>query len=161
MSWRVSKHELEKIYFPSHEVRCVESTETQFLSDESRETLFGSLFKVSPQSNRMGFRLKGGRLTLRSPLELVSSAVDFGTVQLLPDGQLIVLMADHQTTGGYPRIASVIRADLSKLSQVNAHEEIRFKLISLHDAEHAWLQREELLAELKLSCLSNIKKTIS
>lgn len=50
--------------------------------------------------------------------DLISSAVDAGTIQLLPDGNLIVLMADHQTTGGYPRIASVIKADLPKLSQV-------------------------------------------
>ena len=58
--------------------------------------------------------------------ELISSPVSFGTVQLLPDGQLIILMADHQTTGGYPRVGHVITAHLSQLAQMRPGEKINF-----------------------------------
>ena len=88
---------------------------------------------------------------------MVSSPVDFGTIQLLPDGNLIILMADHQTTGGYPRIASVIKSDLPTLAQMNPNDKIKFRLISFEEAESEWLAREKLLAELKQVCLEQYK----
>ncbi len=83
----------------------------------------------------MGFRLNGEPLYLLDKIELVSSAVNFGTVQLLPDGQLIVLMADHQTSGGYPRIANIVSADLPILAQLNPNESVNFEIISRSEAE--------------------------
>ena len=83
----------------------------------------------------MGFRLDGETLKLKAPTELLSSAVNFGTIQLLPDGQLIVLMADHQTSGGYPRIANVIEYDLPLLAQIGANDKVAFKLIDIRTAE--------------------------
>jgi len=158
LAWGVSKNELDKIYFLPNEIRITSSIETDLLSPESKENFLSSAFRVTPQSNRMGYRLEGEKLFLNQPVELVSSAVDFGTVQLLPDGNLIILMADHQTTGGYPRIASVIKSDLPKLAQMNPNDKINFKLIPLHEAESELLKRENSLAELKQACITQYKK---
>ncbi|MCU0237873.1 MAG: biotin-dependent carboxyltransferase family protein, partial [Pyrinomonadaceae bacterium] len=89
--------------FPT--VRVIASAEFDNLTALSEQTLLTKSFVVSTDSNRMGYRLQGESLYLLDEISLVSSAVNFGTIQLLPDGQLIILMADHQTTGGYPRIA--------------------------------------------------------
>jgi antagonist of KipI len=100
----------------------------------------------------MGYRLQGEALLLKTPMELISSPVGFGTIQLLPNGQLIVLMADHQTTGGYPRIASVITADLPRLAQLPVNTAIKFKLITLSKAEEILLSVHQTINEIKKGC---------
>jgi antagonist of KipI len=104
----------------------------------------------------MGFRLAGEPLYLLEEVRLVSSAVDFGTIQLLPDGQLIILMADHQTTGGYPRLAHIAEIDLPLVAQLNANDKIYFKLISTPQAEDLILEREKNLNLLKTAVKLNI-----
>jgi len=157
LSFEISKNELDKIYFPENKIRIMTSAENDFLSLESRERLLSSFFRITNHSNRMGYRLEGEKLFLNQPLELVSSPVDFGTIQLLPDGNLIILMADHQTTGGYPRIASVINSDLPKLAQMSPNEEINFQLISFEDAERELRARSKLLTEIKQGCFTHYK----
>ena len=98
----------------------------------------------------MGFRLSGAPLYLLHDKEIVSSAVNFGTIQLLPDGQMIILMADHQTSGGYPRIANVISMDLPLLAQLGANDKVAFHLISLEEAENLAMQFENDLNLLKI-----------
>ena len=98
----------------------------------------------------MGFRLTGDTLHLLNDAEMLSSAVEFGTVQLLPNGQLIVLMADHQTTGGYPKIGHVIQKDLPRLGQMSVGDSIRFELISLVEAENLYYQFERDLSFLRM-----------
>ena len=83
----------------------------------------------------MGFRLRGESLILNNSTELLSSAVNFGTIQVLPDGQLIILMADHQTSGGYPRIAHVIEHDLPLVAQLSANDKVAFHIIGIDEAE--------------------------
>ena len=94
----------------------------------------------------MGFRLVGEPIFLSTPEELVSSAVSVGTVQLLPDGQLILLMADHQTTGGYPRIAHVITNDLPLVAELGANDTIKFDLIEVGEAEDLRMRCERDLS---------------
>jgi antagonist of KipI len=150
----ISKGELDSVYGASNQIRCTPSAETDLLSDQSRNIFLSSSFTVTSQSNRMGYRLKGHPMHLGQPTEMVSSPVDFGSVQLLPEGNLIVLMADHQTTGGYPRIASVIQADLPKMAQLSPGEEINFRMISFSEAESALFSRRKQLDDLKSRCLS-------
>jgi allophanate hydrolase subunit 2 len=86
----------------------------------------------------MGYRLAGPRLALTSPREIASQAVGFGTVQVPAGGQPIVLMADRQTTGGYPRIAEVIQADLGRFAQAApGSAAVRFERVSLEAADAA------------------------
>ena len=73
-------------------------------------------FRVTAKSDRMGYRLQGEALELTQPLEMISEAVSFGTIQVPPDGNPIVLLADRQTAGGYPRIAHIASADFSQVT---------------------------------------------
>ena len=136
--------------FPT--VRIVTGAEYELLSKNSRDRLTDQDFTVSNSSNRMGFRLAGEPITIDEPRELVSSAASFGTIQLLPDGQLIVLMADHQTAGGYPRIAHVITKDLPLLAQLGANDKVAFHLVSIEDAEKLSSTFEKELNFLRVGC---------
>jgi antagonist of KipI len=118
--------------------------------DESRHTLLlNSAFQISAKSNRMGYRLQGPALQEAANAEFISTAVVPGTVQVTPDGQLLILMADAQTTGGYPRIAQVAQADLSLLAQQTPGASLEFRLIGLDEAEMDYLKKEEQLVQLK------------
>jgi antagonist of KipI len=111
-------------------------------------------FRIHPQSDRMGYRLQGPALALHTPRELISEGVTFGTIQVPPDGQPIVLMAERQTTGGYPKIAHVASVDLPLLAQMAPQESLRFAAISLEEAQSLYLQREARLALLRDALLA-------
>ena len=140
------------LYRPFPTVRIIPGSEFEFLSEKGRELLLDQDFKISHNSNRMGFRLLGEPVTLSKPKEFISSAVSFGTIQILPDGQLIVLMADHQTAGGYPRIAHVIGRDLPLLAQLGANDKVAFHLVEMEDAEKLTLEFERELNFLQIAC---------
>ncbi len=133
--------------FPT--VRVIAGAEFDILTAKSEQELLGETFTLTNDLNRMGYRLKGPQLFLLHEKEMVSAAVTFGTVQLLPDGQLIVLMADHQTSGGYPRIANVIDVDLPLLAQLSAGDSVSFHLVTIEEAEEAKIQFEHELAFLR------------
>ena len=123
-------------------VRIIRGPEHERFSDASRELLLAGEFEVTPQSNRMGLRLTGPSLSLSALYDLQSSPVTTGTVQVPPSGEPIVLMADHQTVGGYPRIASVITVDLPLLAQAPPGARVRFHEVSLASAQALYLRRE-------------------
>jgi antagonist of KipI len=104
----------------------------------------------------MGYHLKGVTLELVRPLEMISSAVGFGTLQLLPASQLIALMADHQTTSGFPRIGHVISAHLPKLAQLRPCDAIQFKIVGLEKAEELLLKQQQELKVLQHACLERL-----
>ncbi len=135
--------------FPT--VRVIAGAEFDDLTAISQQNFLHENFTITQNSDRMGFRLQGEPLFLQNPKELVSSAVNFGTIQLLPDGQLIVLMADHQTSGGYSRIANVISMDLPLLAQLGANDKAAFHLISLKEAENLLMRFEKDLNLLKIA----------
>lgn len=126
--------------------------EWHWLTPENQAAFFTGRFTLLPASDRMGYRLQGPVLEQAGPEQLVSSAVDFGTVQLLPSGQLIVLMADHQTTGGYPRIASVAANSLAQLAQAAAGDDIGFISTTIETAEKAFVGKQKLLRQLQNTC---------
>jgi antagonist of KipI len=111
--------------------------------------LYAQEFKVTPQSDRMGLRLSGKAVERRSGGELVSAAVAPGTIQVPPDGQPIVLMADAQPIGGYPRAAHVAAVDLPILAQLRPGDPLRFCEVPLDEAQHLLLKRERELAVLR------------
>ncbi|HXH69312.1 MAG TPA: biotin-dependent carboxyltransferase family protein, partial [Pyrinomonadaceae bacterium] len=136
--------------FPT--VRIVAGAEFERLTAWSEQSFLKQDFTISNESNRMGFRFCGEPLYLLDEIELVSSAVGFGTIQLLPDGQIIILMADHQTSGGYPRIAHVVSSDLPVVAQLGANDKVGFELISLQEAENLLLEAEKDLNFLRIGC---------
>lgn len=123
-------------------VRIIRGPEHDRFSAASRELLVSGEFEVTPQSNRMGLRLTGPSLSLAGLYDLHSSPVTMGTVQVPPSGEPIVLMADHQTIGGYPRIAAVITVDQPLLAQAAPGARVRFREVSLADAQTLYLRRE-------------------
>ena len=134
--------------FPT--VRFVRGAEFAHLTDASQKSFQTDSFVISKNSDRMGFRLSGEALSITNSSEMISSAVNFGTVQLLPDGQLIVLMADHQTTGGYPRIAHVIERDLPLLAQLGPNDGVAFHEVDIEQAELLSLEFDHDLAMLRV-----------
>ena len=99
-------------------------------------------FTVSAKSDRMGIRLDGAKFARNGSRQLISSAVNQGTIQVPPDGEPIVLMADAQTIGGYPRIAHVISADLPLLAQLKPGDKVRFTNVKIAAAHQVWRERE-------------------
>jgi len=132
-------------------VRLIEGAHTTELAPASRDALTERRFRVSPSSDRMGYRLEGEALALRAPREMLSEAVAFGTVQLPPGGAPIVLMADRQTTGGYPRIGEVASVDLPLVAQLKPGDQLRFRMISLAEAQQLFLELERDLAQARLA----------
>ena len=98
---------------------------------------------------------------IRLPPELLSTAVTRGTLQLTPSGQLIVLMADHQTTGGYPRIGTVISADMPSLAQMPIGSSFGIAWISIEEAETLLLQQETNLQQLENACKFRLQEYFS
>lgn len=147
-SWEVSI-DLISLYRENPMVRVIRGNEFEWFTGESRKQFFQDPFLVSPQSDRMGYRLKGPKLGLTEPRELISGAVAFGTIQVPKEGQPIVLLADRQTTGGYPRIAQVISVDLPLLAQAKPGDRIQFMEVSHSEAEAWYLDREKELRQLK------------
>lgn len=141
--------------FPT--VRITPGAEFDLLDAHARETLVKENFVISASSDRMGFRLSGEAINLTQNREIVSSAVNFGTIQLLPDGQLIVLMADHQTSGGYPRIAQIAAVDLPLMAQLGANDKVAFHLIRPGEAEDLLMNFERDLNIFKIGCRLLIK----
>lgn len=148
--WSVSP-DLLPSYTADPEVRTVAGQELALFEEESAERFFADPFKVRTDSDRMGYRLSvdGDGLRLKDKRELISSAVTFGTVQVPPDGQPIALMADRQTTGGYPKIAQVASVDLPLLAQTNLGGTVRFRRVSLQEAQRLYLVRENGIRTLR------------
>ena len=117
-------------------------------------------FHISLMSDRMGYRLKGENLAVSDSTEMISSAVSYGTMQLLPGGQLIVLMADHQTTGGYPKIGHVISAHLPKLSQLSAGDTIQFVPSEMARAEEMLFNQQKHLTIMQRACLDHLSNIL-
>ena len=88
---------------------------------------------------------------------MISEGVSFGTIQVPPDGNPIILMADCQTTGGYPKIAQVASVDLPRLAQMMPGQTVRFELISLDEAQRLYLARQHDLAQI-LQSVSQLKQ---
>jgi antagonist of KipI len=143
---------------PRNEIQFIIGSEWHSLTKEAQEVFQNYWFEVSADADRMGFRLAGTTLSVNEHEELVSSAVSFGTVQLLPNGKLIILMADHQTTGGYPRLAHVITAHLPLLAQKSPNDVVLFRMTDLATAEEKLMKQIKFLREIQLACRSRMEE---
>lgn len=117
----------------------------------AHENLFSAVFTVAPQSNRMGYRLEGEPLGLKKKIELVSTAVTAGIIQVTHEGTPVVLMADAQTTGGYPRIGRVCSADIPLLAQIRPGRKIKFAKIDEEETAFRFSALNESLSKIKNS----------
>ncbi len=122
-------------------IRVIPGKEFDWFDDASKQHIFTGKIAVANNSSRMGYRLQGAKMSRVRWDEMLSTAVVPGTVQVAGDGELILLMADAQTTGGYPRIAQVASVDMPLCAQLKPGDELSFCRISLKDAERLYLKQ--------------------
>lgn len=130
-------------YTPQPVLRVVLGPQNDYFTPEGLATFLSSAYQLTPEADRMGARLQGPPIAHRGPTGIVSDGVVAGSVQVPPDGQPIVMLADHQTTGGYPKIATVVRADLPLLAQCLPGDSVAFVAVTLAEAQRASLNPGE------------------
>lgn len=121
-------------YAREYKIRFVYGPQDDMFTDTDKAFFSSQLYTVTPSLDRMGIRLCGIGLRGRDGMDIISEGIAFGSVQITPSGMPIVLMADHQTTGGYAKIATVISADLPYLAQVKPYDKIRFVPVTVKQA---------------------------
>ncbi|PWJ94495.1 biotin-dependent carboxylase-like uncharacterized protein [Mesorhizobium loti] len=119
------------------ELRVLPAAEFDAFTPEAQAAFTGNEWSITNDANRMGYRLSGETLSLLSPLELLSHGIVPGTVQVPPSGQPIIQLADANTCGGYPKIATVIEADLWRLAQAPVGARLRFLPVSIEASTEA------------------------
>lgn len=132
---RVWPVERRPAYAASPTLRVVLGPQDDYFTHKGIATFLDNAYVIAPESDRMGYRLSGAVVAHRGATGITSDGVVMGSVQVPPDGQPIVMMADHQTTGGYPKIATVIQADLPLLAQCVPGDVVRFRAVSLDEAQ--------------------------
>ncbi|MCL1631407.1 biotin-dependent carboxyltransferase family protein [Sporolactobacillus sp. CPB3-1] len=145
ISWYAA---LRRSYRGMHWIRVMPDTLWPHFSEESRKAFLSTNYQITASSDRMGYRLSGEHLLLEEAGELYSEAVTNGSIQVPGNGQPIILMTDHQSIGGYPRIAQVASADLSLLAQLSPGAKLRFRMITTQEGEAAAIQQYHTLKRL-------------
>ena len=152
---QVDKRSLPKYvsnaYLGSYILRCTASVETDLFTNTQIADFFNKKYIVNANSNRMGIRLNESALVFKQPIEITSSGLMQGSIQITPTGLPVISSVDGQTIGGYPRIANVITADLPLLGQLKAGDKVSFIFIPFNSAK-------KILAKQihKLSFLNNL-----
>jgi len=130
-------------YGPVQEIRILRGPEAGHVSESTFQKLCTEEYRITDQSDRMGYRLEGPELQhIKGQGEIISAGIVRGTIQLPGNGQPIILLSDRQTTGGYSRIAVVATADLSLLAQMKPGDSLFFREVGLVEARKALLERE-------------------
>jgi antagonist of KipI len=126
-------------------LRVVAGPQADYFGEDELRCFYRSQFRLQPSSGRMGYRLIGTPIR-PAKSEIISEPASCGGIQSLPDGKLILLMADHPTIGGYPKIAVVISADIHKAAQLWSGHLISFEEVKLDTAHQLLMEQERLLA---------------
>jgi antagonist of KipI len=132
-------------------LRVTKGPQQDWFGPEAFEKLFSAAYIVSEQSDRTGLRLKGDVVHLREHSELLTDGIPLGAIQVPREGQPIILFVDQQTTGGYPKIANVIAADIHRVGQLRPRDEVRLAEVSLAEAIQTLRQQEHWLREIFVS----------
>ena len=135
----------QPVYGHDHRLRAVLGPQDDRFTNQGVLTFFCSAFTVTPQSDRMGYRLSGPKIEHTAGADIVSDGLPLGGVQVAGDGLPIVLMADRGTAGGYTKIATVISVDVWRLSQAAPDDTVRFEAVTIDEAIAARRDQEEAL----------------
>jgi antagonist of KipI len=135
-------------YRPGDPFRTTEGPQASWFAPEAHAILYGIEWRIDPACDRMGIRLSGPRIRPRTGRELLTEGVPLGAIQVPAGGLPIVLFVEHQTTGGYPKIANVIAADLARLGGLRPHDTIRFEAVSLTAARELLREQEDAVDAL-------------
>lgn len=122
-------------YSDEVEVWVIPGPQEEMFTQKGLHTFYSGCYQVQEDSDRMGYRLDGSRIESKNGTDIVSDGITFGSIQVTANGKPIILMADHQTTGGYAKIGTVCRMDLSKVAQCKPGDRIYFKKIDVEKAQ--------------------------
>lgn len=129
-------------------VRVIEGPQEDYFSKNALNTFYSECYRVSEDSDRMGYKLKGKAIIPEKSADIISDGIAFGSIQIPSNGQPIVMLADRQTTGGYPKIGTVCSVDLPKLVQCKPGGKVRFKKIDVNKANALYRKQMEQLNKL-------------
>ncbi len=133
---------------PGHTVRAVLGPQDRFFDKKTLGSLFENDFTLTPDYDRMGVRLSGCKLRVNAALDMPSEPLSRGSIQVPGHGDPICLMADHQTAGGYPKVATIISVDQDTLAQHRAGELIRFESVTPQQAVQIARQEKQRIDQL-------------
>ncbi|XGU46291.1 biotin-dependent carboxyltransferase family protein [Fusobacterium necrophorum subsp. funduliforme] len=149
------KHSLNKKYIPEYkhhqDIRILLGPQDYYFEEAAIQTMLENTYQVTKDADRMGMRLAGEAIKHKEKADIISDAAVFGSIQVPGNGQPIILLADRQTTGGYTKIATVIRADLPKLAQMLPNDTMKFKLVTMEEAQREYKEFYKVLEEIKES----------
>jgi len=139
---------LHQAYSP-RAIRVTRGPQWDWFGPEAEAAFVSAPYMVREQSNRMGIRLTGPVLTQLTDESLLTEGVSLGAIQIDGTGQPIVLFVEHQTTGGYPKLANVCSVDFHRLGQLRPRDRVQFEFVSFAIARGAFLEQEALLKRLQ------------
>ncbi len=135
---------------PRKVLRVTDGPQSDWFAAEAQKKFYATTYRLTEESNRMGLRLEGAAIALAAGGEMISEGVSLGAIQITSGGLPIILFVEQQTTGGYPKIANVISADLGSLGQLRPRDEIRFEKVEMETARALLVEQEKLLASKEL-----------
>ena len=136
--------------FPRKTLRVTPGPQSDWFPEPSQHLFYSNTYRVTEDSNRMGLRLEGAPIPPHSKGQMITEGVSLGAVQIPDGGQPILLFVEQQTTGGYPKIANVISADLASIGQLRPRDEVRFEKIDMQSARILFKEQEEILTSVEL-----------
>lgn len=149
------KNKLQEKFIPKfvaeNEIRVILGPQDDYFTENGIKTFLSSEYTVTKDADRMGMRLSGEVIEHKDKADIISDAAVFGSIQVPGNGLPIILLADRQTTGGYTKIATVIKADLPKLAQMSPNNKIKFKKVELSEAQTIYKQFYDNLEFIKAS----------
>jgi antagonist of KipI len=135
-------------------LRVTAGPQADWFSESSLRSFYASTYRVGEQSNRMGLRLEDGQegvtVSQRGASDMITEGVSLGAIQVPTGGSPIILFVEQQTTGGYPKIANIISADIHRVGQLRPRDEIRFELVTFDTARSLLIEQEKLLSSKEL-----------
>jgi biotin-dependent carboxylase-like uncharacterized protein len=127
-------------------LRVTPGPQADWFPESVQHSFYSCSYRVGEQSNRMGLRLEGPPLLLEAARSMITEGVSLGAIQVPSGGLPIILFVDQQTTGGYPKIANVISADLHRVGQLRPRDAIRFEQVTFEEARSLLIEQETLIA---------------
>lgn len=147
------RRSLNSKYIPSYstfeEIKIVLGPQDDYFTKKGIDTFLTSEYEVTKEADRMGMRLEGEAIEHKDKADIISDAAVFGSIQVPGNGKPIILLADRQTTGGYTKIGTVIKADLPKLAQMSFGHKIKFKQLDIEEAQQEYINFYKKLDEIK------------
>ena len=142
------------VYESQVTVRVIPGPQEEAFTEMGLETFYSSSYTITPDSDRMGYRMDGPEIESLRGTDIISDAIVFGSIQVPSSGKPIILLADRQTTGGYAKIATVFSLDLPGLVQCRPGDTVRFSRISVEEAQELSAQKGDIYEYIRHEALN-------